>query len=107
MKPGGGPVVLFFCPFRTVCRSQFITKNTGSEEEKTSFRTSDKDGKLGLYMWRDVSPSQGLLQSMSKNAGHMFIESDASSLHFEEKKRHSTTCTFIEQSLRLHRNYDN
>ena len=33
----------------------------GSEEEKTCFRTSDKDGKLGW--WRDVSPSQGLLQS--------------------------------------------
>ena len=32
------------------------------EEEKTCFRTSDKDGKLGLL--RDVSPSQGLLQSV-------------------------------------------
>ena len=34
---------------------------TGFEEEKNCFRTSDKDGKLGLL--RDVSPSQGLLQS--------------------------------------------
>ena len=33
----------------------------GSEEEKTCFRQSDKDGKLGLL--RDVSPSQGLLQT--------------------------------------------
>ena len=33
----------------------------GKEEEKTCFITSDKDGKLGWL--RDVSPSQGLLQS--------------------------------------------
>ena len=35
--------------------------SAGSEEEKTCFRTSDKDGKLGWL--RDVSPPQGLLQS--------------------------------------------
>ena len=35
----------------------------GSEEEKTCFKTSDKDGNVGRL--RDVSPSQGLLQSAS------------------------------------------
>ena len=34
----------------------------GSEEEKTCFKTSDKDGNMGSLS-RDVSPSQGLLQS--------------------------------------------
>ena len=36
-------------------------QETGSEEEKTCFKTSDKDGNIGRL--RDVSPSQGLLQS--------------------------------------------
>ena len=40
---------------------QFQFPFVGSEEEKTCFRASDKDGKLGWL--RDVSPSQGLLQS--------------------------------------------
>ena len=34
----------------------------GSEEEKTCFKTSDKDGNMGSLS-RDVSPPQGLLQS--------------------------------------------
>ena len=34
----------------------------GSEEEKACFKTSDKDGNMGRL--RDVSPSQGLLQSV-------------------------------------------
>ena len=48
----------YFCLNK--CRHQ-IPFHQGSEEEKPCFRISDKDGKLGLL--RDVSPSQGLLQS--------------------------------------------
>ena len=43
-----------------------MAAGVGSEEEKTCFRTSDKDGKLGWLT--DVSPSRGLLQSAMQSA---------------------------------------
>ena len=43
---------------RALCRKNLVD----SEEEKTCFKTSDKDGNMGSLS-RDVLPSQGLLQS--------------------------------------------